>query len=174
MKRLAKNLAEGLVAALLPQLTAVAGEQGHYNPGSWSPRDLISAPPGVKVVAPYISFYNADNARTGSGAKVNADTGIDVGANSWAFTPVLVYAPTVKLLGADSAITVVPSYGEAGANARLTAFEQNITLFDNNNTGWGDLYVVPVNLTWHLNSKWALYRTVLFLGASGGIPPRSS
>ena len=171
MKRLAKNLAKGAVAALLPQLTAVAGEQGHYNPGSWSPRDLISAPPGVKVVAPYISFYNADNARTGSGAKVNADTGIDVGANSWAFTPVLVYAPTVKLLGADWAITVVPSYGEAGANARLTAFEQNITLFDNNNTGWGDLYVVPVNLTWHLNSKWALSAQYSFWAPAGEYHP---
>ena len=53
-------------------------------------------------------------------------------------------------------MTVVPSYGEVGANARLTAFDRNVTLFDNNNTGWGDLYVIPVNLTWHLNSRWAV------------------
>jgi hypothetical protein len=116
----------------------------------------MSAPAGLMVLAPYVSFYNADAARTGSGEKVNASTGIDVGASSWVFTPVFVYAPKVKLLGADWAMTVVPAFGEAGANARLTAFEYGITLFDNNNTGLGDLYAVPLNLTWHLGPKWAL------------------
>ena len=61
--------------------------------------------------------------------------------------PVLVYAPHLKPLGADWSMTVVPAYGESGANARLTAYEQNIPLFDNNNTGWGDLYAIPANLT---------------------------
>ena len=37
--------------------------------------------------------YDAAKARTGSGAKVDAGTGVDVGADSWMFTPVLVYAP---------------------------------------------------------------------------------
>lgn len=152
---LARSLAAGVGAFLLP-LAALAGEQGHYLPNSWSPRDLISAPAGLVVVAPYVSFYFADKARTGSGELVDESTGIDVGANSWAFTPVLVYAPPLKLLGADWALTVVPAFGEAGANARLTAFEYGITLFDNSNTGLGDLYAVPANLTWHLGPMWAV------------------
>ena len=147
---------KSLLASVLLPLAGQAGEQGHYVPSSWSPRDLISAPAGLTVFAPYVSFYHADQARTGSGNPVDASEGIAVGANSWMFTPVLVYAPRVKPLGADWSLTVVPAYGEAGANARLTAYEQNLTLFDNNNTGWGDLYAVPANLTWHLSPKWAL------------------
>ena len=136
--------------------SALAGEQGHYVPASWSPRDLISAPAGTTVLAPYVSFYNARQARTGGGDTVDAGAGVDVGADSWMFTPVLVYAPAAKPLGADWSMTVVPAYGESGANARLTAFEQDIPLFDNQGEGWGDLYVVPANLTWSLNPHWSL------------------
>lgn len=152
---------------VLLSLAAHAGEQGHYVPGSWSPRDLISAPAGLTVFAPYVSVYDAAKARTGSGAKVDSSQGIDVGANSWVFTPVLVYAPGVKPLGADWAVTAVPAYGEAGANARLTALGRDITLFDNNNTGWGDLYAVPVNLTWHLNTMWAVSAQYAFWAPVG-------
>ncbi|MEW6338503.1 MAG: transporter [Acidobacteriota bacterium] len=155
LSSLVRTLAVGAGAFLLP-VALLAGEQGHYLPNSWSPRDLISAPAGLLVVAPYASFYDADRARTGSGEKVDASTGIDVGASSWAFTPVLVYAPSAKPFGAEWTVTVVPAFGEAGANARLTAFGYDITLFDNNNRGVGDLYVVPANLTWHLGPTWAL------------------
>ena len=86
---------------ILLTLAVQAGEQGHYVPGSWSPRDLISAPAGLTVFAPYVSSYSASKARTGSGARVNAGAGINVGADSWMFTPVLVYAPSIKPLGAD-------------------------------------------------------------------------
>lgn len=163
---LKRRLAGFLATVLLP-LAVHAGEQGHYVAGSWSPRDLISAPAGLKVFAPYVSFYDADKARTGSGEKVDASSGIDVGADSWMFTPVLVFVPGVKPLGADWSMTVVPAYGEAGANARLTAFEQNITLFENNNTGWGDLYAIPVNLTWHLSPMWALSAQYAFWAPVG-------
>lgn len=166
MGRLKRNLAGLFLMVLLP-LAAQAGEQGHYVPGSWSPRDLISAPAGLTVFAPYVSFYNADTARTGSGTTVDAGAGVELGANSWMFTPVLVYSPTVKLLGADWAITVVPAYGEAGANARLTAFGQDITLFSNSNTGWGDLYVIPVNLTWHFSPMWAVSAQYAFWAPVG-------
>lgn len=162
-----KQCLTGILATVLLPLATHAGELGHYVAGSWSPRDLVSAPAGLKVFAPYVSFYDADKARTGSGTKVDASEGIAVGANSWMFTPVLVYAPSMKPLAADWSITVVPAYGEAGANARLTAFEQDITLFDNNNTGWGDLYVIPANLTWHLNSMWAVSAQYAFWSPVG-------
>jgi hypothetical protein len=150
MDRCASFMAAVFLFAL-PSFVAKGGEQGHYVPGSWSPRDLISAPDGLQVFAPYLSYYSAGKARTGNGATVDASQGVDVGADSWMFTPVLVYSPATKLFDADWAITVVPAYGEAGANARLTAFGQDITLFDNNKKDWGDLYVIPANLTWHLN-----------------------
>lgn len=105
------------LVVLLP-LAAYAGEQGHYVPGSWSPGDLISAPAGLTGFAPYVSFRDADKARTGRGATVDEGEGVAVGADSWMLPPVLVYAPSVKPLGADWAIPVVPAYGEAGANAR--------------------------------------------------------
>lgn len=162
-----KRALAGFLVLVMPLMGALAGEQGHYVPGSWSPRDLVSAPAGLTVFAPYISFYDAARARTGGGTKVDANTGVDVGADSWMLTPVLVYAPAVEPLGADWSITVVPAYGEAGANARLTAFGQDITLFDNSNTGWGDLYVIPANLTWHLNRKWALSAQYAFWAPVG-------
>lgn len=157
----------GLSLAALHLVPVHAGEQGHYVPGSWSPRDLISAPDGLQVFAPYLSLYSSGKARTGDGSKVDSGRGVDVGADSWMLTPVFVYSPTQKLLNADWSITVVPAYGEAGANARLTAFEQDITLFDNNNRGLGDLYVIPANLTWHLDSKWAVSAQYAFWAPTG-------
>lgn len=166
MDRCARFMAAVLLFTL-PSFVAKGGEQGHYVPGSWSPRDLISAPAGLQVFAPYLSYYSAGKARTGNGATVDASQGVDVGADSWMFTPVLVYSPATKLFDADWAITVVPAYGEAGANARLTAFGQNITLFDNNNKDWGDLYVIPANLTWHLNPMWAVSAQYAFWAPIG-------
>jgi hypothetical protein len=157
MKNQMSIIVGGTLALLLGVAQiAQAGEQGHYVPGSWSPRDLISAPEGMKVVAPYVTFYDAGSARTGDGERIDSSTGIDVGANSWMFTPVIVYAPPIEFLGADWMVVAVPAFGEAGANARLTAFEEDIPLFDNNNTGLGDLYAIPLNATWHLSEKWAV------------------
>jgi hypothetical protein len=144
-----------------------AGEQGHYVPGSWSPRDLISAPSGLTALASYVSFYDAQKARNGSGAKIDASKGVDVGADSWMVTPVLVYAPMYKPLGANWSATIVPAYGKAGANARLTAYGQNLTLFDNHNTDWGDLYVIPANLSWNLDPMWTVSAQYAFWAPVG-------
>lgn len=145
-----------IVVSALGGRGAVAGEMGHYVPGSWSPRDLLSAPEGMLAVAPYLTFYSADSARKGDGTAVDGSNGIGVGADSWMLTPVIVYAPKRKLLGADWTMVLVPSYGEAGANARLSAFGQDITLFDNARTGIGDTYIVPATLTWKRSEKLSL------------------
>lgn len=145
---------------------------GRYAPSSWSPRDLISAPGGTAGVAPYFSYYLAERARTGNGTVVDGSDGIDVGANSWMFTPVFFYAPRVRPLGADWAITVAPAFGEAGANARLTAFGQDVTLFDNRDTGWGDLYAIPANLSWHLGPMWVLSAQYAFWAPVGEYSPK--
>lgn len=170
----ARRVLVRLVAALLlasAPARSRAGEMGRYAPSSWSPRDLISAPGGTAGVAPYFSYYVAGRARTGDGTVIDGSDGIEVGANSWMFTPVFFYAPRFRLLGADWAITVAPAYGEAGANARLTAFEQDVTLFDNRNTGWGDLYVIPANLSWHLDPKWVLSAQYAFWAPVGEYDP---
>lgn len=153
---------------------AQAGEQGHYTPCSWSSRDLLSAPQGLKAVALYLSFYDAQEARTGQGDLVDASTGVDVGASSWMATPVIVYAPPVQVLGADWMAVVVPAYGESGANARLTAYEQDIPLFDNRNVGFGDLYTIPLNLTWHLSSQLAVSGQYAFWAPIGEYSPTRS
>jgi hypothetical protein len=163
-----------LVSMLTLAAGAHAGEQGHYTPNSWSPRDLLSAPAGMKAVALYTSFYDAGKARTGQGDLADASTGVDVGANSWMVTPVVVYAPPVKLLGADWMTVLVPAFGESGANARLTAFEQDIPLFDNNNVGLADLYAIPLNLTWHLSSQWAVSTQYAFWAPIGEYSPSRS
>jgi hypothetical protein len=135
---------------------AAAGEMGHYVAGSWSPRDLLAAPSGLFAVATFGAVYSADRARTGDGTRVGGDGGLYVGAESWAVTPVIVYAPEEKVLGADWSMIFMAAYGEAGANARLTAFDQSITLFDNNRTALGDTYFVPATLTWSLNPALSL------------------
>lgn len=146
-----------VLASLALSFTAAqAGEMGHYTPGSWSPRDLLSAPPGMLAVAPYLTFYSADRARTGDGTAVGGSGPLTVGADSWMLTPVIVYAPKRKLLGADWTMVLVPSYGEAGANARLSAAGQNITLFDNDRKAVGDTYIVPATLTWKRSEKLSL------------------
>lgn len=175
MKTHLGQIVSALIVVLLGAVNAAsAGEQGHYVPGSWSPRDLLSAPAGMTVVAPYVTFYDAGRARTGDGDTVDSSTGVDVGANSWMVTPVFVYAPPAPFLGADWMFVLVPAFGESGANARLTAFEQDIPLFDNTNTGLGDLYAIPVNATWHLNSRWAVSAQYSFWAPIGEYAPDRS
>lgn len=167
--RLKTSLTTGWIAIM--SSVALAGEQGHYVPGSWSPRDFISAPSNTTVLAPYFSLYHADVARTGTGKKIDGGSGVAVSADSWMFTPVIVYAPPVPVLGAAWSTTLVPSYGEAGANARLTANELGVTLFDNNRTGIGDLYAVPANLSWTLNNYWTLSAQYAFWAPVGAYDP---
>lgn len=146
---------------------ASAGEMGHYVAGSWSPRDVIAAPPGLIAIAPYLAFYSADEARTGSGVPIDGRNGLYAGTDAWMFTPVIVFAPKTQLLGADWNITVVPAYGEAGANARLSAFGENITLFETNRTAIGDTYVVPATLTWKLDDYWSVSAQYAFWAPTG-------
>jgi hypothetical protein len=162
-----------IVAALvLAGPGAMAGEMGHYAAGSWSPRDLLAAPPGTLAIAPYLTLYSADSARTGDGSVVNGANGLNVGADSWMLTPVIVYAPQRKLLGADWSMVLVPAYGEAGANARLTAFGQDITLFDNNRTGVADTYFVPATLTWKRSETLSLSAQYAVWVPTGSYDPR--
>jgi hypothetical protein len=163
-----------LVIVSLLNINAVAGEIGHYMPGSWSPRDLLAAPDGTLAIAPYISFYKAECARTGSGDKVSNSTGLDVNADSWIFTPNISYSPHTKLLGADWSMVIVPAYGEAGASARISAESLNIPLFDNQGTGLGDLYVIPANLTWHISPKLDLSMQYAFWAPIGKYDSDSS
>lgn len=135
---------------------AQAGDQGHYVGGSWSPRDLISAPAGTFALAPYLSFYHADRARNGSGKVIDGADGVSVSADALSFTPVVVYAPKAKLLGADWSMTFMPAWGQAGSAARFSTNEDNISLFDNDGQGFGDLYFVPLNLSWTLDEYWAV------------------
>ncbi len=163
----ARSCAFRLAGACAGWGAASAGEMGHYVAGSWSPRDVIAAPPGIIAAAPYIAFYSADEARTGSGVPIDGRNGLYAGTDSWMFTPVNVFAPKTRVLGADWSITLVPAYGEAGANARLTALGERITLFETNRTAIGDTYVVPATLTWTLDEYWSLSAQYAFWAPTG-------
>ena len=103
-------------------------------------------------MTPIAAFYHAGKARNGAGDVINGKNGVAVSADSWMVQPVLVYAPKYALLGADWGMILVPTYGEAGAAARMTHDKGGQTLFDNKGKGLADLYAVPVNLTWHISS----------------------
>ncbi len=56
----------------------------------------------------------------------------------------------------------------------LTAFEQDIPLFDNNNTGMGDPYAIPFNASWAVSSMWVLSTQYSFWAPIGEYAPNRS
>jgi len=167
---------------------AYAGEQGHYSPMPIGVRDTVMPPKGFYLCA-YDMYYGSDTFRDSNGIKLesisagrtaatdisiggqsvpvtltgNLAAEVDMEASTFAQLVPVMWAPGVKLLGADYAFLAIPSWGYTRINVEanvtgagtISVGNQTRTVTVNRKvevtqecTGLGDFYVQPVWLDW--------------------------
>ena len=183
-----KSLLMKCILALLLTNTAFAGEQGHYVPAPIGARDFAMPPPGSYLNV-YDMHYGSDAFKDKNGdtlksisssgtitrnisvqgqsipVTITGNVNVDLALNVNVFMQMMafVWAPDLKILGADYAFLIMPSWGysrvdiKAKANAVGTISAGGISKPFNVNAaaeiedataGFGDLYVQPFWLDW--------------------------
>ncbi|RJP56378.1 MAG: transporter [Candidatus Auribacter fodinae] len=189
MVRKFANFITNILILIFCLCTAVsAGEQGHYSPMPMGLRDCVMPPKGLYLLA-FDMYYSSDTFKDSSGKTVDSlsvsnsttrhislpgrslpvtitgNLTVDIDTDLDLFTQLvaLTWVPDIKILGADYAFLILPSWGymrvdlEATANAEATISVGRIsrTVSPNRSvkvedhiTGFGDLYVQPIWLDW--------------------------
>lgn len=141
---------------------AQAGEIGHYSGGFFDIRDYFVPPtPGI-YGAVYNYYYSTDrlNDRNGnqvSSLSVNSPAGpvnvnVNVHLRSYVLAPVLMYASSWNILGANYGAYIAPSFANNTLGAELSVANRvGGSLNNNSSFGVGDLVVQPVWLDWKMD-----------------------
>lgn len=138
-----------------------AGEIGHYGPGLFDIRDYFVPPtPGV-YGALYSYYYSTDrlNDRNGnqvSSVTVNSPSGpvnvnVNVHLHSYTLAPVLMWASSFKILGANYGAYIAPTFANNNLGVQLSLANGAGGSLNSSSFGIGDLYVQPIWLDWGLN-----------------------
>ena len=112
---------------------------GHNLPGDYGLFSGSQAPPGryAGLVVPY---YRSNTIQLEGGGSLGGQPGSDL--QIWALAPLVSFVTDFKLLGGNYGALVVPSF--ANAALEIPRLDVNQEQF-----GFGDLYVVPFQLGWH-------------------------
>ncbi len=111
---------------------------GDYGVGSGS-----QPAPGWYVGALYYR-YSADTIRKSDGSRLTFDPTQPSSQQVQAFSPMVIYVSRAKLFGANYGAMIAPSLANGSLEAPALGFQIAAS------TGSGDLYVVPLQLGWHL------------------------
>ncbi len=112
---------------------------GHNALGDFGLQAGTQAPPGLYLIAPLYTRYDADSLRNGLGNRSPLQT--DVAVN--AYVVGVSWVSNVKLLGANYNIQVFPGFTDNKLEAPVLGVTQEV------DTGFTDLYIQPINLGWH-------------------------
>lgn len=88
--------------------------------------------------------YSADTIRKSDGSQLALDPTQPASQTIHAFVPLVLYVSPAKLFGANYGAMIAPSFANGSLEAPAFGFESSA------GTGAGDLYVVPLQLGWHL------------------------
>lgn len=124
-------LANGKLASRGAGLRLTADDFGIYS-GS-------QAPPG-RYVGTYVPYYRSNTIQLEEGRTIGGQPGSDL--NIWAITPFVSMVTEVKLFGGNFGFLVFPTF----SNVSLEIPRLDV---DQDQFGFGDLYVVPFQLGWH-------------------------
>lgn len=124
--------------AMLPG-TASGGLNGHNLRGDYGLQSGTQPPPGWYASLLYIN-YNVDTVRDRNG-DAQPSAGGDITVNGIA--PILWWVTDKKIWGGNYSFVLVPSWTNNNLEAPLLGIDQET------DTGFGDLYVQPINLGWH-------------------------
>ncbi len=137
-------------------------QSGSYYPGLVSVRDFATAPPGLYFTDYNYFIFTSDyydrNGDKFSRGPVDIpdlgtiDLSYDGQINSYLNVPVIFYASSFKILGAQYLASVVPIYLSAQYDVFLSADGpgENIS---GSESGWGDLSVMPFGLAWSIGKR---------------------
>lgn len=140
-------------------------QPGHFSPGVTNIRDLVTAPPGLFVL--WYNWFQTSGTyidRNGNALKslnlsdINPslpDVDVDLDVKGFATVPVITWASTFKLLGARYLAGVSPNFvvtdytfvAEPGGPG-FDPVENRVK--QDNISGFSDLLVSPVGLSWAL------------------------
>lgn len=116
----------------------LAAEQSHYVNGVEGIKAPSLPPPGVYGRL-YTAWYAADTLRDADGDKL--PVGFD--ATVWAVVPRVIWITPYKILGADYGMDVLAPY-------LAKSIEIDAMTLDADSSGFGDICVEPLLLSWHL------------------------
>lgn len=158
VKKITAVIAAAIIAAVIP---AQAGEVGHYAALAWGPWDHLSPAKGTGQVALGGVHYRTDRMHDSSGNNIDA---VDLNLDLPSAFMVFKYTPNIDVLGARFSFGIVPAYGKTSINAYLSGAN-----LDENETqsGWQDLNVIPINLTWELDPAFSLSAQYSFWAPTG-------
>jgi len=139
-------------------------QSGHYTPANINARDYSQPPPGLFVLW-YNSFVNSDKYVDRNGNEFKSlrlsqihptlpDVAVNLELGAFATIPAVYWASPFKILGGARYMAgVAPSYIRADASVvteRGSVIGDTTITRDVSGTvsGWGDLYVAPVGLSW--------------------------
>ncbi|MEI8344610.1 MAG: transporter [Candidatus Omnitrophota bacterium] len=189
MKRLVKIIISFLAVFVFQSAIVWASENGHYYPGIINIRDLIVPPKGFYYVTYNPTMWsdalmdrdgNKFKGETVSGAitrRIGAgnssvdmrlegtlSTRVDVNMEAFTTEHLLMWSTGEKILGADYALLIAPSYGYTRLDLKadvtgtgtitLGSLRHDISTskhieFEADKSGFGDLLVEPLWLGWH-------------------------
>lgn len=161
-------------------------QPGHYVPGIINVRDAVTPPPGL-----FVLWYNwsvsSDTYIDRNGNKLNSlnlsninpgfpDVGVDLDVNAFATVPVIAWVPDFTLLGgARYEFAVAPNYFTADVKGGLipgvTGADPTARIFEDSLSGFSDLVVVPLGLSWAFGEFDKVTASDEDLAAMG-LPPR--
>jgi hypothetical protein len=142
-----------LFSGLVSMATAAeVRAEGHFQPGVANVRDMVLPGPGI-YVENFTVFYGASVFRSGTGDPVDrlpGTRGVDVDTDLFVFSwmPMFVWVTGQKLLGADFAISIAPSFGNTHVSAALSGAKAGVEV-DSGQFHVGDLFLNPAWLGWH-------------------------
>jgi hypothetical protein len=131
-----------IAAAAIALAPAIArGQyQGSNIKGDYGLQSGTQAPPGAYFGIAYLR-YDTDSVRNRNGDQINPGTGnVDVSG----FAPLVTWVSSRRFLGAHVGMAAVPAWMENALVAPALGLASDTGL------GWGDSYLQPVNLGWHL------------------------
>lgn len=128
----------GATLALMLATVSFAGEQSHYVNGVEGLKAPSLPPPGWYVRL-YGAYYSSDTLRDANGDKLPVGFDADV----LAIVPRLIWITPYKILGADYGMDVLAPY----LSKHITIDAMSL---DAKSSGFGDICIEPVLLSWHL------------------------
>ena len=113
---------------------------GHNLPGDFGLFSGSQAPPG-RYVGAFFPYYRSDTIRLEGDRNLLGQPGDDL--YIWAIAPFVSVVTDISVFGGNYGFMVSPNF--ANTDLEIPRFDVDQTQF-----GFGDLYVVPFQLGWHL------------------------
>ncbi len=133
-------------------LPLLAGESGHYMPGTYLIRDTVMPSKGM-FMENVLLYYGSTKLKDGDGNTIKSVTignqtlDVDIDLDVWAFSPAFYWIPW-DFLGGVFGFVIAPTLQTLDAQAAVSVAGRGIAV-EESNLGLGDLMIQPVIGGWN-------------------------